>query len=56
MILLVVIFPSSFFLPNIFEGLIWFLLPCCLIILNDILAYLSGVTLLFAQVSLPRPC
>ncbi len=42
MILLVVFVPSSFFVSNIFEGLIWFLLPCCLIIVNDIMAYLAG--------------
>jgi hypothetical protein len=27
---------------NIFEGLIWFLLPSALIITNDIMAYLAG--------------
>ena len=42
MILLVVFVPSSFFVSNIFEGLIWFLLPSCLIIVNDIMAYLAG--------------
>jgi hypothetical protein len=34
--------PSSFFVSNIFEGLIWFLLPSALIIINDIMAYLAG--------------
>ena len=34
--------PSSFFVSNIFEGLIWFLLPSALIIINDIAAYLFG--------------
>lgn len=34
--------PSSFFVPLIFEGLIWFCLPCALIIVNDIMAYLAG--------------
>jgi phosphatidate cytidylyltransferase len=42
MILLVVFFPSSFFVSNIFEGLVWFLLPSSLIIVNDIAAYLAG--------------
>lgn len=42
MILLVIFVPSSFFVSNIFEGLIWFLLPCFLIIGNDIMAYLAG--------------
>lgn len=42
MILLVVFIPSSFFVSNIFEGIIWFLLPCALVIVNDIAAYLAG--------------
>jgi phosphatidate cytidylyltransferase len=42
MILLVIFVPSSFFVSNIFEGLIWFLLPSALIIINDIMAYLAG--------------
>jgi len=42
MILLVVFLPSSFFVSNIFEGIIWFLLPCALVITNDIAAYLAG--------------
>jgi CDP-diglyceride synthetase len=42
MILMIIFVPSSFFVSNIFEGLIWFLLPCCLIIVNDIMAYLAG--------------
>lgn len=36
--------PSSFFVPLIFEGLMWFFLPVSLIIVNDIMAYLAGVT------------
>lgn len=42
MILLFIFLPSSFFVSNIFEGLIWFLLPSFLIIINDIMAYLAG--------------
>ena len=42
MILLVVFLPSSFFVSNIFDGIIWFLLPCALVIINDIAAYLAG--------------
>lgn len=42
MILLIIFVPSSFFVSNIFEGLIWFLLPSALIITNDIMAYLAG--------------
>jgi len=44
MILMIIFVPSSFFVSNIFEGLIWFLLPCALIIANDIMAYLAGKT------------
>ncbi|GAB4815610.1 hypothetical protein N2152v2_008066 [Parachlorella kessleri] len=42
MILLVVFVPSSFFVSNLFEGIIWFLLPTGLVIINDIAAYLAG--------------
>lgn len=34
--------PSSFFVSNLFEGIIWFLLPTGLVIINDIAAYLAG--------------
>jgi CDP-diglyceride synthetase len=37
--------PSSFFVPLMFEGLVWFFLPCGLIIVNDIMAYLAGASL-----------
>lgn len=53
MILLVVFIPTSFFVSNIFDGLIWFLLPCALVIINDISAYLTGA-LAPACSSLPR--
>ena len=42
LILLFVFVPSSFFVSNIFDGIIWFLLPCSLVIINDIGAYLAG--------------
>ncbi|KAK9852860.1 hypothetical protein WJX84_005122, partial [Apatococcus fuscideae] len=42
MIILCIFIPSSFFVSNIFDGLIWFLLPCSLVIINDIGAYLTG--------------
>lgn len=45
LILLFVFMPSSFFVSNIFDGIIWFLLPCSLVITNDIGAYLAGDTL-----------
>eukprot|EP00963_Diacronema_lutheri_P014318 scaffold2859_cov349-Pavlova_lutheri.AAC.55 len=42
MILFVVFTQSSFFVSNIFSGILWFLLPCAFVIVNDIMAYLSG--------------
>jgi len=42
LILLFVFMPSSFFVSNIFDGIIWFLLPCSMVIINDIGAYLAG--------------
>eukprot|EP00878_Enallax_costatus_P024221 GHUV01025830.1.p1 GENE.GHUV01025830.1~~GHUV01025830.1.p1 ORF type:complete len:396 (+),score=55.14 GHUV01025830.1:260-1447(+) len=42
MILMIIFVPSSFFVSNIFEGLIWLILPSALIITNDIMAYLAG--------------
>ena len=42
LILLFMFVPSSFFVSNIFDGIIWFLLPCSLVIVNDIGAYLAG--------------
>lgn len=38
----VIFLPSSFFVYNLFEGLIWFLLPAALVVVNDIAAYLAG--------------
>lgn len=45
LILLFVFMPSSFFVSNIFDGIIWFLLPCSLVIINDIGAYLAGLAI-----------
>ncbi|PKA64780.1 Phosphatidate cytidylyltransferase [Apostasia shenzhenica] len=42
MILLTVFAQSSFTVANIFEGILWFLLPASLIIINDIAAYFFG--------------
>ncbi|KAL2631427.1 hypothetical protein R1flu_016113 [Riccia fluitans] len=42
MILFVVFAQSSFTVANIFEGIIWFLLPASLIAINDIAAYFFG--------------
>lgn len=40
--LLLIVTQSNLMIQNIFEGLIWFLLPCSLIICNDIMAYVFG--------------
>jgi hypothetical protein len=42
MIILIVVIPTSFFVSNIFEGIIWFILPAFLVVVNDIMAYLAG--------------
>jgi len=42
MTLLLVVGQSHVIILNIFKGLIWFLLPCSLIICNDIMAYFCG--------------
>ncbi|GBG25894.1 Phosphatidate cytidylyltransferase [Hondaea fermentalgiana] len=40
--LLLVVVQSSALVANMFHGLIWFLLPCSLVICNDIWAYIFG--------------
>jgi phosphatidate cytidylyltransferase len=41
--ILFVVLPSSFFVSNLFEGgIIWVLLPASLVIVNDIAAYVAG--------------
>ncbi|KAJ8330950.1 phosphatidate cytidylyltransferase [Batrachochytrium dendrobatidis] len=42
MALLLVAVQSHFIVNNIFEGLIWFVLPVSLVICNDIMAYICG--------------
>lgn len=42
MILIVIVVQSTFIVRNIFEGLMWFLLPCAIIVCNDIAAYFCG--------------
>jgi phosphatidate cytidylyltransferase len=48
--LLVIVGQAHFIVDNIFEGLIWFFLPCSLVITNDIWAYICG--LLFGKTQL----
>jgi len=42
MTLLLVVCQSHFIINNIFEGMIWFVLPISLVIVNDIMAYICG--------------
>eukprot|EP01087_Luapelamoeba_hula_P020437 TRINITY_DN696_c0_g1_i1.p1 TRINITY_DN696_c0_g1~~TRINITY_DN696_c0_g1_i1.p1 ORF type:complete len:451 (+),score=108.51 TRINITY_DN696_c0_g1_i1:61-1413(+) len=51
MTLLVVIGQSGVLFANIFDGLIWFLVPCCAIVFNDIMAFVCG--LLFGRKIVP---
>ncbi|EGV66257.1 phosphatidate cytidylyltransferase [Yamadazyma tenuis] len=44
MTLLIVVFQSHLIINNILNGIIWFVLPCTLVIVNDIFAYLCGIT------------
>lgn len=44
MVLVLVVFQSHFIIENIFSGIFWFLLPASLVIVNDIFAYLCGIT------------
>jgi phosphatidate cytidylyltransferase len=42
MALLLVVCQSHFIINNIFEGLIWFILPVGMVVANDTFAYLCG--------------
>lgn len=42
MTLLIVVTQSYLILQNMFEGLIWFIVPVSMIVCNDIMAYLCG--------------
>lgn len=44
MTLLLVVFQSHLIIENIFNGIIWLLIPASLVIVNDIFAYLCGIT------------
>ncbi|CAL9730366.1 phosphatidate cytidylyltransferase [Monosporozyma unispora] len=44
MALLFIVFQAHLIINNIINGLFWFLLPCGLVIVNDIFAYLCGIT------------
>jgi len=42
LIVFLVVFQLRFVTQNVFEGLIWFVLPCALVIMNDTSAYFAG--------------
>ncbi|KAK9462917.1 cytidylyltransferase family-domain-containing protein [Lipomyces oligophaga] len=42
--LLLVVVQAQFIMNNIFSGLFWFFLPSSLVIINDIMAYICGIT------------
>lgn len=44
MTLLLVVFQCHLIIENILNGIIWFFVPCALVITNDIFAYLCGIT------------
>ncbi|CDH10282.1 probable CDS1-CDP-diacylglycerol synthase [Zygosaccharomyces bailii ISA1307] len=44
MTLLLVVFQAHLIIKNVLNGLFWFLVPCGLVIVNDISAYLCGIT------------
>lgn len=44
MALLLIVFQGHLIVKNILNGLFWFLVPCGLVIVNDIFAYLCGIT------------
>ena len=43
--LLCVVTQSYLIIQNMFEGLIWFIMPICMVIINDIMAYMFGFTM-----------
>lgn len=53
MILIIIVAQSNFIVKNLFEGIVWFLLPCAIIVCNDIFAYFSGF--FFGKKFIQRP-
>lgn len=43
LVILLTVGQLKYVFHNIFNGLIWFVLPCCLVFVNDIMAYVSGM-------------
>jgi phosphatidate cytidylyltransferase len=44
MALFLIVFQAHFMMNNVFEGMLWFFLPVSLVIINDIFAYICGIT------------
>lgn len=44
MVLLLTVFQAHLIINNIFNGMIWFLMPALMVVTNDIFAYLCGIT------------
>lgn len=42
MTLLIVVSQSYLIIQNMFEGLIWFIVPVSMIVINDVMAYIFG--------------
>lgn len=42
--LLLVVFQSHLIIDNLLNGMIWFLLPSSLVVVNDVFAYICGIT------------
>lgn len=40
--LFMIVLQSHLIIQNIYQGMIWFILPCCLVVCNDIMAYMFG--------------
>lgn len=53
LVILVTVGQLKGIMHNIFNGLIWYVLPCCLVFVNDIMAYVSGM--LWGRKFIQRP-
>jgi len=43
LVLMLTVGQLKYIMHNIFNGLFWYVLPCCLVFTNDIMAYVSGM-------------
>jgi phosphatidate cytidylyltransferase len=42
LVLIIIVFPASLIIINVFQGVVWMAVPCLLVICNDISAYIFG--------------